>query len=131
MTGVWRGGPARPPPAPPRPPPAGRGAGGPRGRRAAPRRAAGRAGAPARGAAELRRRGVVREGALRATGIEPPVPPLTGDWLVDPGFAREMRARLLALISQRSADPTAAPLSLEDARKLLNLPDVRLVPALL
>jgi selenocysteine-specific elongation factor len=42
-----------------------------------------------------------------------------------------LRARLRTLVEQRANDPSATPLSLEDARKALDLPDVRLVPALL
>jgi selenocysteine-specific elongation factor len=34
------------------------------------------------------------------------------------------------MVSQRSADPSAPPLPVEEARKALELPDVRLVPAL-
>src|SRR6266508_4410113 len=83
------------------------------------------------GMSELRRRGIVREGTLRAIGVEPPAPPLAGDWLVAPDLGRALRARLLKLVAQRTRDPSAPPLSVEDARKALDLPDVRLVPALL
>jgi len=83
------------------------------------------------GPGELRRRGIVREGALRAIGVEPPGPALAGDWLVSPDLDRSLRARLTTLVAQRASDPSAAPLSVEDARKALELPDVRLVPALL
>jgi selenocysteine-specific elongation factor len=83
------------------------------------------------GAAELRRRGIVREGALRTVGIAPPVAPLVGDWLVDPEHARLLRSRLASLVARRANDPSAAPLSVEDARRTLELPDPRLVPAVL
>ena len=83
------------------------------------------------GASELGRRGIVREGTLRAMGLEPPGPPLVGDWLVADDLVRRLRARLRTLVEQRAGDPSAPPLSLEDARHGLDLPDVRLVPALL
>jgi len=83
------------------------------------------------GASELRRRGFVREGALRAVGVEPPGPPLAGDWLVDPDLVKSLRQRLRTLVLERARDPSAPPLSADDARKALDLPDVRLVPALL
>ncbi len=83
------------------------------------------------GRAELRRRGVVQESTLRAIGVTPPVQPLTGGWLVDPDLAGRLAGRLATLITQRSADAAAAPLKAEEARSALDLPDVRLVAALL
>jgi selenocysteine-specific elongation factor len=83
------------------------------------------------GTAELRRRGIVREPLFRTFGIEPPVPPLVGEWLVDPDLAEELRAELAAIVTSRTKDPSAPPLGVEEARRTLNLPDVRLVPALL
>jgi selenocysteine-specific elongation factor len=83
------------------------------------------------GMSELRRRGIVREGTLRAIGVEPPVPALAGDWLIAPDLARTLRVRLAAMIAQRADDPSAPPLGVEDARKALDLPDARLVAALL
>ncbi len=80
---------------------------------------------------ELRRRGIVRQGTLHEIGIESPVPALAGDWLVDPDLARGLRARLKAMVAGRADDPTAAPLAVDEVRKALDLPDVRLVPALL
>jgi selenocysteine-specific elongation factor len=83
------------------------------------------------GASELRRRGIVRESALRAIGIEPPVPALVAEWLVDPDLDRTLRERLAALVAARVSDPSAAPLRVDEARKALDLPDLRLVTALL
>lgn len=83
------------------------------------------------GPSELRRRGIVRAGTLRAIGVEPPGPALAGDWLVAPELARTLRDRLRTLVTTRARDAAAAPLSVEDARKALDLPDARLVPALL
>jgi selenocysteine-specific elongation factor len=83
------------------------------------------------GASELSRRGIVREGMLRSIGVEPAAPPLAGDWLVAPDLRRALRVRLKALVTERATDPSAAPLSVEHARKSLDLPDARLVPPLL
>jgi selenocysteine-specific elongation factor len=83
------------------------------------------------GKRELRRRGMVRESALREMGLVPPVPATAGDWLVDPEFDQTLRVRLGALLGERAHDPTATPLTVEAARKALDLPDPRLVAALL
>jgi selenocysteine-specific elongation factor len=83
------------------------------------------------GMGELRRRRIVREGTLRAMGVPPPVPALAGDWLVAPDVGQELRVRLGTLVAHRADDPAAAPLTVEHARKALDLPDVRLVSALL
>jgi selenocysteine-specific elongation factor len=83
------------------------------------------------GASELRRRRIVREGVLRAMGVAPPGPAMVGDWLVAPEESRALRERLSALLAQRADDPSAGPLSVEHARRALELPDVRLVTALL
>jgi selenocysteine-specific elongation factor len=82
------------------------------------------------GLSELSRRGFVREGSLRAIGIDPPVRPLVGDWLVAPELERALRDRLAAMVARRADDPAAGPLGVDDARKMLELPDIRLVPAL-
>ncbi|HEX5995048.1 MAG TPA: selenocysteine-specific translation elongation factor [Jiangellales bacterium] len=83
------------------------------------------------GMSELRRRGIVREGTLRAIGVAPPLPPIAGDWLVAPDLDRALRERLTTLVARRAHDPSAVPLKVDDARKALELPDARLVPALL
>jgi selenocysteine-specific elongation factor len=80
---------------------------------------------------ELSRRGVVREGVLRSIGLEPPIPPLTGDWLVSPEREKALRTRLTEMVTTRAADQSAPPWRVEEARKALDLPDVRLVGALL
>ena len=69
-------------------------------------------------------------GPCARSASKPPVAPLVADWLVAPELARSLRERLAAMVEQRSSDPSAAPLHLDDARKALALPDVRLVPAL-
>jgi selenocysteine-specific elongation factor len=83
------------------------------------------------GAFELARRGIVRASTLREIGVEPPAAPLVGDWLVDPDLHASLASRLADLVAARTADPAARPVGVEDARKALNLPDVRLVPPLL
>jgi selenocysteine-specific elongation factor len=83
------------------------------------------------GPAELRRRGIVRAATLRAIGVEPPGPALVADWLVAPEREQALRAQLRSIVDDRARDPAAAPLRVDDARKLLELPDVRLVAALL
>jgi selenocysteine-specific elongation factor len=80
---------------------------------------------------ELRRRGIVREGALREMGLVPPIPAMAGEWLVAPEFGRALRVRLGTLLGQRAQDPAAPPLTVDEARKALDLPDPRLVAALL
>jgi selenocysteine-specific elongation factor len=83
------------------------------------------------GMTELRRRGIVQAGTLRAIGVDPPVPALAADWLVAPELGHTLRARLTTLVAGRAADPAAAPIRVEEARRALDLPDARLVPALL
>ncbi len=83
------------------------------------------------GMQELQRRGVVREGVLRAIGIEPPIPPLAGDWLVAPSHAAALKSRLAEMIAARERDRSAPPWQVEEARKALELPDVKLVAPLL
>jgi selenocysteine-specific elongation factor len=80
---------------------------------------------------ELNRRGVVREGVLRSIGLEPPIPPLIGDWLVSPEREKALRSRLAEMVATRAADESAPPWRVEEARKALDLPDVRLIAPLL
>ncbi|MPZ96836.1 MAG: selenocysteine-specific translation elongation factor [Propionibacteriales bacterium] len=88
------------------------------------------AGAPD-GAAELARRGVVDAGAFAALGVEAPVVPLVGDWLVDPALVASLTSRLAAAVEDHArAHPLDAGLPIERARQLLDLPDRRLVHAL-
>ena len=65
------------------------------------------------------------------SALRPPVAALVADWLVAPELASALRERLTTLVARRAGDQSAPPLSVEEARKALDLPDVRLVPALL
>jgi selenocysteine-specific elongation factor len=83
------------------------------------------------GAAELRRRRLVRAGELRAMGAEPPAPPVVADWLVDPAAWAELGAALAeAVAAHAAAHPLEHGLPVEAARQRLRLPDARLVRAL-
>lgn len=75
--------------------------------------------------AELRRRGIIRQEALRVMGFTPPIEPLAADWLVDPELEASLRSRLASLTGKDD------PLKVEDARKALDLPDARLVAPLI
>ncbi|RMB85209.1 selenocysteine-specific translation elongation factor [Streptomyces shenzhenensis] len=83
------------------------------------------------GAAELRRRGLIRRAELLAMGVPPPVPPVSGDWLADPAHWAGLRERL-ATEAERHAHrhPLDPGLPTEAARHLLGLPDRPLVDAL-
>lgn len=82
-------------------------------------------------AAELRRRGAVTAGALRAMGVEVRGTPVAGDWLVDPGTAEAWRAALVAAVAEHAAaHPVESGLPVEAARRRLGLPDARLVGVL-
>jgi selenocysteine-specific elongation factor len=83
------------------------------------------------GAAEVRRRRLVRADTLRAMGATPPAEPVTGDWLVDTQWWREQRARLVRVVEEyATAHPTDPGMPLEHARRALCLPDRQLVRAL-
>lgn len=83
------------------------------------------------GAGELRRRGLVRAGELRAMGAEPPSAPLVGDWLVDPALWVRLGERLVAVVeAYAAAAPLESGLPVEAARQRLGLPDRQLLEAL-
>lgn len=83
------------------------------------------------GAGELRRRLVVRSAELLAMGATPPAAPVAGDWLVEPAHLGALRQRLAALVAEHAArHPLEHGLPTEAARRLLDLPDIRLVTAL-
>lgn len=83
------------------------------------------------GAGELRRRGLVRAGDLRAMGAEPPAEPLAGDWLVDPALWSRLVERLAAEVrAYAAAHPLEPGVPVDAVQARLGLPDRRLVEAL-
>ncbi|MFI7443365.1 SelB domain-containing protein [Nonomuraea indica] len=83
------------------------------------------------GAAELRRRGLMRRADLLAMGASPPGPPVAGDWLADGEHWAGLRDRLLRLVEEHDrAHPEDPGLTPEAVRQALGLPDRALVDAL-
>jgi selenocysteine-specific elongation factor len=83
------------------------------------------------GAQELARRGIVRAPDLLAMGVQPPVAPLAGDWLVAPELADALVRRLREAVDDHvRKHPMDAGLPLETARRMLDLPDLALASAL-
>jgi selenocysteine-specific elongation factor len=83
------------------------------------------------GAAELRRRGLLRQDELRAMGAEPPAQPVAGDWLVDPQRWAAWQQALVDLVGAHAAShPLEDGVPVEAVRQRLGLPDPRLVTAL-
>lgn len=84
------------------------------------------------GASELRRRRVARAGDLERLGLDAPVPPLAGDWLVDPGHADTLRDRVREVVADHAhSHPLEAGPTVEAVRRALDVPDRALVGALL
>lgn len=83
------------------------------------------------GAAELRRRRLVRRTELAAMGAPAPTAPVAGDWLADAAHWAALRDRLEAEVERHAAEHPLEPgLPTEAARRLLGLPDRSLVDAL-
>ncbi len=83
------------------------------------------------GAAELRRRLIIRVADLAAMGAPLPAAPVVGDWLVEPSHWSALRDRLAVLVAEHAEGyPLEHGLPTEAARHLLDLPDARLVIAL-
>jgi selenocysteine-specific elongation factor len=88
-------------------------------------------------AAELARRGVVRRSELVAMGVPRAAAAAldgasAGDWLVAPDRTDDLVAALRAAVAAHdTADPVDPGLPVEAARRALDLPDARLVEALL
>ena len=79
----------------------------------------------------LRRAGLLRHTDLLAMGYVPTSAPAVGEWHVDPEFWQKLRSSLAdAVARQAAADPLEPGIPVEAARRLLDLPDRRLVEAL-
>ena len=83
------------------------------------------------GAAELRRRGLIRRSELLAMGVPAPAAPVAGDWLADPAHWARLGERLVDEVERHAKEHALDPgLPTEAARRLLDLPDRSLVDAL-
>ncbi|GII95830.1 selenocysteine-specific translation elongation factor [Sinosporangium siamense] len=84
------------------------------------------------GAAEVRRRGLVRRADLMAMGIAPPPDsPVVDDWLADAAHWRELKERLVSHLKLRAeTSPEDPGLSAQDIQRRLFLPDRALVDRL-
>jgi selenocysteine-specific elongation factor len=81
--------------------------------------------------AYLRAHGLVAVDQLRAMGLEPPAPPVVGTWVVDPTWWDGRRRALAAVVEQwRREHPLDSGVPVDAARRRLDLPDRRLVEAL-
>jgi selenocysteine-specific elongation factor len=79
----------------------------------------------------LRRHRLLRAGEASAMGLSGLPPPVTGDWLADPGHWGQLRQLLAAAVAAHAArDPLAPGLAVDAARAELGLPDRDLVEAL-
>ncbi|MCQ4042683.1 selenocysteine-specific translation elongation factor [Streptantibioticus rubrisoli] len=82
-------------------------------------------------AAELRRRGLVRRADLAAMGLRTRAEPVVADWLCDPEHWSRLGQRLAEAVERHAGDrPTDPGLTVEAARRLLDLPERALVVAL-
>ncbi|MGH3716313.1 MAG: SelB C-terminal domain-containing protein, partial [Micromonosporaceae bacterium] len=81
--------------------------------------------------AQVRMRGLVRTGELAALGVATPYPPVVGDWVADPDHWAALQERLRAVVDEHaSRRPELPGLPVEEARRVLDLPDPVLVNAL-
>jgi selenocysteine-specific elongation factor len=79
----------------------------------------------------LHRHVLLRASALLAMGVSEHPEPVTGEWLADPGYWRQLSDNLGEVVTAHAArEPLAPGLPLEAARAALGLPDRRLVEAL-
>ena len=79
----------------------------------------------------LRRHRLLKAGPAAAMGLNDLPPPVTGDWLADPGHWHQLRELLAAAVAAHQArDPLARGLPVEAARAELGLPGRDLVEAL-
>jgi selenocysteine-specific elongation factor len=79
----------------------------------------------------LRRHQLLRASAASAMGLGDLPPPVSGEWLADPGHWQRLRQLLTAAVTaQAERDPLAPGLPVDAARAELGLPDRDLVEAL-
>jgi selenocysteine-specific elongation factor len=79
----------------------------------------------------LRRHRLLRAGPAAAMGLKDLPPPVTGDWLADPGHWQHLRELLAtAAAAHQARDPLARGLPVDAARAELRLPGRDLVEAL-
>jgi selenocysteine-specific elongation factor len=79
----------------------------------------------------LRRHRLLRASAASAMGLSDLPPPVSGEWLADPGYWQRLRQLLAAAVAaQAERDPLAPGLAVDAARAELGLPDRDLVGAL-
>jgi selenocysteine-specific elongation factor len=87
---------------------------------------------PPDGAAILARRGAVRASDLTRMGVRAPCPPVLGEWLLDPAYRQAQGDRLAELVRRHAlANPLEPGLPVEAARRAPDLPERRLVGAVL
>jgi selenocysteine-specific elongation factor len=80
---------------------------------------------------EVRRRKLVTRDELKRMGVTATSTPVAGDWLADPCWWREQQQRLHELIERHTrADPLQTAVPVDTLRQALDLPDRRLVQAL-
>jgi selenocysteine-specific elongation factor len=79
----------------------------------------------------LRRHQLLRASQATAMGLRDLPPPVSGEWLADPGHWQRLRQLLTAAVAAHAArDPLAPGLQVDAARAELGLPDRALVEAL-
>jgi selenocysteine-specific elongation factor len=79
----------------------------------------------------LRRHQLLRVSEAAAMGLRDLPPPVSGEWVADPGYWRRLRQLLTAAVAAHAArDPLAPGLQVDAARAELGLPDRALVEAL-
>ncbi|MFI6595917.1 selenocysteine-specific translation elongation factor [Nonomuraea sp. NPDC050536] len=79
----------------------------------------------------LRRHGLMRRSELAAMGVVTDVAAVAGEWLADPARWAQLAERLTAQVANYAGrHPLRAGISLEEARAALDLPEKRLVEAL-
>jgi selenocysteine-specific elongation factor len=85
------------------------------------------------GAAELRRRGLIRRDELVAMGAQVPADAAAvGGWLVEPALLVQRSDQLIAAVTEYAAENPLQPgLPLEVARQVTGMPDARLIELLL